>query len=433
MHNLCGTLVKSALAPVAALLVSVAALNTGHGLQGTLVPVRAGIEAFSTWEIGLLGSSYYLGFALGCLLGPHAVKRVGHIRVFLTMSAIASAAPLAHLVVVTPWFWWIMRMLLGLCFAALYIVIESWLNERSTNDNRGTVLSAYTVINLTVITLGQLMMTVSDPAGFLLFVIASMLVSLAAVPVGMTTSSAPAPIETVRVRIGRLFRLSPVGFTGCLAVGLANGSFWALGPLYAGRSGLDVAGIAVFMSATVIGGAVGQWPFGRWSDRTDRRRVIVTLCLLAGSIGLALCVWSQMSNYVLLALTALYGVFAFPLYAISMAHMNDFVAKNEFVEASSGLLLVFAAGAIIGPMITAAVVEQLGHSLLYACTATIHVLLAGFALWRMRKRDVPPEAERTQFTAALQAAQTVSTTFDAAQLQITEHGPHSDTGESRGT
>ena len=169
-----------ALAPVSALLLSVAILLMGNGLQGTLLPVRAGIEAFSTFDIGILGSSYFLGFALGCLLGPYAVRRVGHIRAFTAMVSIASTTALLHVVVLNPAVWWVMRGLTGFCFATLYMIIESWINEKASNETRGFVFSVYTIINLTVITLGQMMLTLTDPGTFVLFAVASVMISIAA-------------------------------------------------------------------------------------------------------------------------------------------------------------------------------------------------------------------------------------------------------------
>ncbi|MDX1400845.1 MAG: MFS transporter, partial [Kiloniellales bacterium] len=202
------------LAQITALLLSAAILLMGNGLQSTLLPLRAGIEvaSFNTLDIGVLGSSYYIGFAAGCFFGPYLVRRVGHIRAFAAMVAIASTAPLAHVLYPTPLFWWLMRAATGFCLAVLFMIIESWLNEKASNESRGTVFSIYTVINLTVMTLGQLMINLSDPISFRLFALASILVSLAAVPLALTKATAPAPVQTVKLDIPKLFRLSPIGF-----------------------------------------------------------------------------------------------------------------------------------------------------------------------------------------------------------------------------
>ena len=264
-----------AFAPITALLISVAMLLMGNGLQGTLLPVRANLEAFSATDIGVLGSSYFLGFAAGCLYGPRLIRRAGHIRAFTALVALASCVVLVHSLFLTPVLWWGLRAMTGFCFAVLYMIIESWLNEKSTNETRGFVFSLYTIINLTVITIGQLMLGLDRPEDFQLFILASILVSLAAVPIALTRAEAPMAPRSVKIRVWHLYKLSPVGVVGCLAVGLANGSFWALAPVFAQNKGADTWGVAVFMSVAVIAGALGQWPLGRLSDKTDRRKVII--------------------------------------------------------------------------------------------------------------------------------------------------------------
>ncbi len=405
----------TSLAPIAALLLSVALLLMGNGLQGTLLPIRANIEAFSTLDVGIMGSSYFLGFAAGCILGPRVVRRVGHIRAFTAMVSIASTIALVHALIPNPILWWILRAATGFCFAVLYMIIESWLNERSTNKTRGTIFSVYTIINLSVLTLGQLMITLYDPAAFPLFALASILVSIAAVPVALTTAPAPAPRGDVRIRLRRLFRMSPVGFGGCLAVGLANGSFWSLGPVFAQQSGMDIAGIAFFMSVTVIAGALGQWPLGRASDMIDRRKVIIGACMAAALAGVGMVVFSEFWGRGILVFSFLLGVFAFPLYSLSVAHTNDFALPEDYVEVASGLLLVYAIGAVIGPMAASGTMALVGPKGLFGFTAFVHAGLALFAAYRMRARSRPPDEERAAFTESLLTAQTVSPMDPAAK------------------
>lgn len=400
-------------APISALLFAVALLLTGNGLLGTLIPVRGQLEAFSTFSIGLLGSTYFLGFGAGCVFGPYLVRRVGHIRTFTAMASIVAAVSLGHGLIALPWPWWTMRAVTGFCFAVLYIVIESWLNERSTNETRGTVLSAYLFINLTVITVGQMMITLSDPAELNLFALASILVSAAVVPVALSAAAAPQPIETVRVRVSRIYRASPVAFAGCLGVGLANGAFWTLAPLFVQRSGFDITAVALFMSATVLGGAAGQWPAGFLSDRMDRGRLIVIMSGMSGLLGIAHIVSGSISLPALLGSAAAWGAFAFPLYAVAVAQANDHARANEFVEISGGLLLIYAAGAVVGPMIATAFMDVIKPGGLYAFTASIHALVVVFAYWKLGREKPVPAAEQTPFTEALQAAHTVSPTFDA--------------------
>lgn len=401
-----------ALAPVAALLLSAAILLMGNGLQGTLLPVRANLEAFSTFDIGLLGSSYFLGFAAGCLLGPYVLRRVGHIRAFTAIVSIASTTALLHVLIVDSIAWLPLRALTGFCFATLYMIIESWLNEKATNETRGLVFSVYTMINLSVMTIGQMMLTLEDPAEFGLFALSSVLVSLAAVPVALTRAEAPPAPSTVRIRIGHLYRLSPVGFVGALVVGLVNGSFWSLGPVFAQRNDLSTTGIAVFMSVTVIAGAAAQWPLGRLSDRWDRRKVIVTAstgAALAGAGMVALSgLWPGGVVAGVLVFGALFGAFALPLYSICAAHMNDFVEKDGFVEAASGLLLLYGLGAVVGPLIASAAMRYIGTNALFGYTAVVHLALVGFTVYRMSRRAGRSEDERKSYSDSVLVTQTVA-------------------------
>lgn len=415
----------SVIAPVAALLLSVGLLLMGNGLQGTLLPVRAQLEDFGSLSIGILGSFYYAGFALGCLLGPKAVKSVGHIRVFTAMVSIASTVSILHSMVLIPEVWWIFRGITGFCFAALYMVIESWLNEKSTNETRGLIFSIYTIINLSVITIGQMMLTFASPLSFTLFGLASILVSVAAVPIAMTKAPAPQPLVEVKIRPRYLFSISPAGFVGCLAVGLANGSFWSLAPVFAQRTDGDVESVAIFMSVAVIAGAIGQYPMGRLSDRIDRRKVIIISCIGAAIAGISLTLVGRYWEPGLLVAAAFFGLFAFPLYAICVAHLNDFVEADGFVEAASGLLLIFALGAVIGPILASTIMRYFGTDTLFAFTAVIHSLVAIYVIMRLRKRDAPAIEERVQFVDSIRMSQTVSN-FDPSVDQSETTSPIKD-------
>mgnify|MGYP003631294612 CR=1 FL=1 len=399
-----------AMAPVAALLLSVTILLMGNGLLGTLLPVRAQLEFHSALAIGILGSSYFIGFAAGCYFGPHVVRRVGHIRTFTVMVSLASAATLAHALVISPYAWWPLRTTTGFCFAVLYMVIESWLNEKSTNENRGLVFSIYSIISLTVLTVGQMMLTLASPMSFSLFAIVSILVSLAALPVALTSTSPPGPIASAKIRIGYLYRISPVGFISVIGIGLVNGSFWSLGPVFA-QSYIGSGGttsIAVFMSVTVIAGALGQWPLGWASDWIDRRKIIAIACLGAAAAGVAMSLAAVRWDQGIFIFAVVFGIFAFPLYALSAAHMNDSVEADGFVEASSGLLLLFAAGAIVGPLITSPALKYFGPAGLFGFTALVHVAMASFVFYRMRQQGRVSAEDREPFANSLLIAQTVA-------------------------
>ncbi len=410
----------AAIVPIATLLLSVALLLMGNGLQGTLLPVRAQLEDFGALNIGILGSSYFMGFALGCFFGPRAVERVGHIRVFTAMVAIASTVSILHVLILSPQMWWVFRGISGFCFATLYMVIESWLNEKSTNKTRGLIFSIYTIINLTVITIGQMLLTLADPLTFTLFGLASVLVSLSTVPVALTKASPPAHMTAIQIRPGYLFKISPVGLIGGLAVGLANGSFWALAPVFAQGANGDVSSAAIFMSVAVIAGAVGQYPLGRLSDHVDRRKVIILASLGAAMAGVGLALIGHHSGPGFFGVAALFGFFAFPIYALAVAHLNDFVEADGFVEAASGLLLVFAAGAVVGPLIASIFMRYYGVNALFAYTATVHIAMAAYAFYRLHKRAPTLEEERTHFVDSIRVAQTVSAINPLSDLSDTK-------------
>ena len=406
--------------PILALLISVSLLLMGNGLQNTLLPVRASIEAFSAIDIGIMGSAYFLGFGAGCIYGPYIVRRVGHIRTFTAMATIASCAVLVHAFVLNPTIWWLLRVATGICFAVLYMVIESWLNEKATNANRGTVFSIYTIINLTVVTLGQMMLVLDEPSNFMLFSFASILVSLAAVPVALSTSAEPSPIQSVKIDFRGLFHTSPVGVVGCLAVGLSNGAFWALAPVFAQGDSAEVSTVAIFMSVAVIAGAVGQWPFGRMSDRMDRRRVILVVSVGGMCAGIVLALLSpSLESWLLLSAFA-YGLFAFPLYSLCVAHTNDFADESKYVEVACGLLLVYAIGAVAGPIAASVFMRFIGGGGLFAFTALVHFGLIFYVIHRLRQREVSPAAEHISFADAMRVGLTVSSVDSISHPQQQE-------------
>ena len=401
------------LTPVATLLFGVAILLTGQGLQLTLLPVRANLEAFSTLSIGLMGGAYFLGFTIGCLRGIRLVQKLGHVRVFAAMAAMASAAPLLHALWLDTWVWWVLRLTSGFCFAVLYVVIESWLNEQSTNENRGTVFSAYVFISMTVMAVGQQMLLLYDPKEMALFAMASVLVSLAALPVVLSTSATPRHTDAVHLNLRRLLEISRTGMLACLASGMANGAFWALAPVFTAGVSDKVSLAAGFMTGAVIGGAAGQWPLGYWSDRVDRRIVIAAVALCAAAVGAVMwLLYGALSKPALIVLSGAWGALAFPLYSIAVAHSNDYAQKGEYVMVYAGLLLMYGLGAIIGPFLAAAAMTLVSASVLYLYTAVIHLLVFGYVLIRVQRRVPAPLEEHVPFSEALTSVQTASQVYE---------------------
>lgn len=401
--------------PVAALLVGVSLLLTGQGLQGTLLPIRASLEAFSALSIGLIGGAYFFGFTLGCLRGGVLVSRVGHVRVFAAMTALASATPLLHGLIVDPLIWSGFRFLTGFCFAVLYVVIESWLNELSTNENRGIVFSTYTMISLSVLAVGQMMILTDDPRGLFLFAVTSVLVSIAVLPIVLSTAPVPSQPERVAVDVRRLYEISPAGTLACLGTGLANGAFWALAPAFVVAITHDTSQAAMFMTANVLGGAAFQWPLGHLSDRVGRRAVLVGSALLCSAIAAAIVLFAEVLPFPgLLALGAAWGVVAFPQYPVAVANANDYADPSEYVMVSSGLLLMYGIGAIAGPLLASAAMTVLGPTGLYVYTGAVHLLVVTYILFRATQRPPAPDAQQVDFSDTLVVAHAKSQVVGAA-------------------
>jgi MFS family permease len=385
----------------------------GQGLQGTLLPVRASLEAFSAITIGVMGAGYFLGFTLGCLKGGELVRSVGHVRVFLAMAALASASPLLHSLVLQPWAWILLRLLTGFCLAVIYVVIESWLNERATNENRGLIFSAYAMITLTVLAVGQLMTLLYDPSGMQLFAIASVLVSLAAIPVALSTSPMPDTPHTVSIDVRAIFSVAPLGALGCLATGLANGAFWALAPVFTLGMSDDTAHAAWFMTWAVVGGAVAQWPLGIMSDRIGRRPFLIAVPLAGAMLGIGLVVAAGTASFGWISLLgAAWGMFAFPLYAIAVAYSNDYAGPYDYVTISSSLLLMYGIGATIGPFAASAVITGIGYRGLFVFGAATHLLLAVYAMTRVARVTLTTPEETIAFSDALAVTQTASQVYE---------------------
>lgn len=381
------TLVR--ITPFTMLLMSVALLMLGVGLQNTLLGVRAGLEDFSSIEVGSLMGFYFFGFLAGSLLSPVYVSRVGHIRTFAGLASLASCASLLHLVLIDPISWSVFRFVTGFCIAGLYLVVESWLNGRAEKDFRGVLLSAYFFVNLGAVAFGQLLLQADDPKSFELFVYASVLVSLAVLPVGMTRSEAPAATRTSSFSFSVLSKISPFALVGTAMAGIANGAFWGLAPLFGVQTGAEPDGIAVAMTVTILGGAALQLPLGRLSDLIDRRLVIsganVVLGILAAVIALSLFA----GEAVMLVLAFGFGGLLLTQYGLCIAHANDFVADGDFVQLASALLLVFGGCAAVGPIIGSVFMTAFGPYALFWLIAGCAAASTGYALWRMTRRDAP--------------------------------------------
>jgi MFS family permease len=379
------------------LLIATVLLEIGNGLLGVLVPIEGKLAGFSTVTIGGLGTFYYAGFVVGCMFLPRIIRRFGHIRSFSAFAAVASSAALLHALVATPSTWLALRAMVGLCLAGLLIVIESWLNNQAAQQQRGHVFGLYMAATWFGIVGGQLLFAIPYSQSFQLFALVAIAVSLSLVPVTLTTGAIPEIPQVMSINIAGLYRTAPVGLVGCLATGLANGAFWTFAPLFAQARSETSLGVSLFMSAAVIGGALSQWPIGRFSDHVDRRWVVAGVCLASAAAALLIILQPNGSVPLMLGLSVLFGASALTLYPLCVAHVNDRADPEAFIEVSSRLLMAFGFGAILGPFVAGFLIAAGGITNLFVFTAVIHVALAVFTFSRIRLVEPTPEPERTAF------------------------------------
>ncbi len=416
--------------PLAALLSGVALLVTGVGLLFSTLGLRAGLEGFPTFVTGLVMSAYFAGFVAGTRLCPRLIGSVGHVRAFAAFASLASTLPILHALWVAPAWWALLRFVTGICLVGLYIVVESWLNVLAPSEQRGRVFSLYLAVSGLAMALGQGLLLVGDRLGFLPFALVSVLLSFALLPLTLTPVAEPAHVDTPHAGLRALFALSPLGIAGALASGALTGAFLGLGALFVQRLGHGELKTAGFMAATILGGALFQWPIGHWSDRRDRRRVLLTVCigmaLLAGA-GFGLV---RMLPAALVPLGFALGALMFALYGLSVAHVNDMIPAERALEVSSGLLLVHGVGAAIGPTLAGSLMAALGPGSLLLYFAAVAAMLAAYTLRRMRFAPPVPAAEKSSFVpmgevspVALRMAPRSSGDGEAAPAPATQEAP----------
>jgi MFS family permease len=377
-----------------ALLLGMALLMIGNGLQGSLLGVRASLEGFPTAVTGMLMSGYYVGFLAGSTLTPKLLARVGHIRVFGALASLASVAILIHAMLVQPTAWGLMRLVSGFCYAGLYVVAESWLNNQATNETRGQLLSVYMVVTLGGMGLGQGLLNVADPGGPYLFMLVSILISLAVAPMLLSARPGPRLAALTRVSLRQLYRISPLGVVGMLATGIAQGAFFGMAAVYGREVGFPVREISLFIGFWLFGGVLLQWPIGWLSDAFDRRRVLAAVTLAAAFLALLGPLLVGRSEVGLLAAVALFGGLNLPMYSLCLAHTNDFLAPEQVVAASGTLVLVGGIGAALGPITAATMMSLIGPDGFFWWLAIVHGAIGLFALWRMTRRPARPVTEQ---------------------------------------
>ncbi|OOG72633.1 MFS transporter [Sinorhizobium sp. A49] len=386
------------LLPVASLLLGTLFLFLGNGLQGLLLPVRGTAEGYPTTILGLIGTSWAAGFVLGCFFAPNVVKRIGHVRAFSVFSSLIAIVALMTGILIDPTWWLILRALTGFATAGTSMIIESWLNERATNESRGVIFSLYIAITLFGVVGGQMMIPFGDTSTSTLFMICGILYCVAMLPTLLSKAATPQPLKQVQLDLRGLYRNSPVSFLGILLVGIANGAFGTLGAVFGRQAGLSDSTVAAMMSVAIFAGAVMQLPAGRLSDRIDRRYVLAALAGVGAFAGLLIFLVEPSQVWIVLTLIAIYGAAANALYPIAVSHANDFATAEDFVKVSGGLLLLYGIGTIIGPTIGGPVMTATGPYGLFMITACAHILITAYAIIRSRMRAPVPVAERDAFS-----------------------------------
>jgi MFS family permease len=372
-------------------------LMLGAGLQSTLLGLRATLEGFPTPVTGVIMSCYYVGYVIGTLIAPPLLRQVGHIRVFAALAAVASVAILIQGLFVNPVTWAAMRLVSGVSFAAIYVVAESWLNDRASRSNRGRLFAVYMVVCYVGLGAAQFLLILSDPRTPMPFMLVALLISLAMVPIVVSAQQLPEHAGPRKVRLLDLYRDSPLGVVGVIASGLISSIIFSMGPVYARLSGLDITRVATFMAVSILAGVATQYPIGRVSDRIDRRTVIAGVCTLTMLVAGSIVVFRNMPHAVFLMLAALFSGFALTLYSLSVSHVNDKLEPAQMVAASSTLLLLNGAAAAIGPTLAGTLMAAFGSRAYFATLATLAGALAVYDLWRKSRRRPVPSSQKGPF------------------------------------
>ncbi len=367
-----------------ALFCSFGLLLTGGGMLGTLLGIRMSLELFPTPVIGIVTACYSVGFVLATRVCPRLISQVGHIRVFAGLSAVAAASTLAYPLLIEPVLWGAMRVFYGFSMAGLYMVVESWLNDRTPRQFRGQVFAIYSIVTYVGLGGGQFLLLAGNPRGFELFSLSAILIGLALVPVAITRTSSPGLVELRPVSLRTLYQASPLGLVGGGFAGAINGGFLGMAPVYAEGVNFSSSTIALLMGLTIVGGFMLQYPIGRLSDLYSRRLVIAVVAGAVVVVSLGVVYFTGVSNRAVIGLCILWGGLAFTLYPLVVSLTNDFVEPSEVLGASAGLLVVHGVGMILGPVISAQLMGMIGPSGLFWMLAASALMLSAFAAYRER-------------------------------------------------
>ncbi|MFC0245260.1 MFS transporter [Falsochrobactrum ovis] len=382
------------LLPIAALLASTFLMLLASGLAGILLPVRGGMEGWSTTTIGGMGTSYAFAFTIGCIVIPHLVRRVGHVRVFSALLTLLSIALLLHSLIIDPSAWMIFRGIAGFSLAGSYMIIESWLNERVTNDSRGKIFSIYMIVTMMGLLCGQYILPFGDAGTQSLFIICAIIYASALLPTALSSAQSPNPLTQVSLDLKGLYRRSPVAAIGSLIAGFIAGSWNFLAAVYGDMNGLSTFGIATMLACAMIGGTIFQYPIGRASDLMDRRYVMVFAGAIGFALSLIMIIFHPTSPVALYGMMFLFGSVLYSIYSLNVAHANDYADNSEFVKISGSLLIIYGAGSVIGPALSGPLMDLIGARGFFVTMAVAYGLYGLHAYWRLRHYRRPVNSDQ---------------------------------------
>ena len=375
-----------------ALMLGMLLLMLGNGLQGTLLGVRGSIEGIDQATLGFVMSAYFIGFLGGSKLAPELLRRVGHVRVFAALGSLVSAAFILYAAVVDPIAWFFLRLLVGFCFSGIYVVAESWINESSSNENRGKTLSLYLMVQMAGMILGQLLLNVADPAGYELFVLITVLVSISFAPILLSSSRTPVYTTSSPMSIKQLIKASPLACVGTFLLGGVFSTLFGMAPIYATERGMSIAEVSYFITAIYAGGMLCQYPIGYLSDKIDRRLLIIGSAAV-GTLAAIAALWIETDITSLIVIALILGGASNPMYSLLLAYAMDYMEPEQMPAASGGLIFINGTGAMGGPIVVGYAMANFGIDWFFITLALLlsTICLYGFYRITQRNYEVPDE------------------------------------------
>jgi len=383
-------------------------LMIAHGLQGNLLGVRSVIEEFNFIATGAMMSGYYVGYFVGSDLAPKLVSRVGHIRVFAAFASLASLSILIIAAYINPIVWTFARFITGISVVSCFVVAESWLNDRANNSTRGKILSVYMIITFVGLAIGMLLLNFDSPKNYKPFILVSILLSIALIPILLTKRKAPKFKKLGTLKLKELYKISPLGFVSSFCTGIIHSALFTLAAVYAATMNFTIFEISLFLFLITVSGAIFQWPIGYFSDRTDRRVIIISctfvsalFCFLAITASgtslqnMYLATSIGMDKIMFFVFVTLYAAFALPIFTLNLAYVNDFIAKEKFVAAGAGMQIIFGLGAMGGPILCSIFMNIYGSNGFFVFLGIFHLIIGLFGMYRITRRAYEDNPEST--------------------------------------